>query len=92
MMGCNNLGYLYLKGEGVQQSFAKAKIFYEKACSGDIGIGCNNLGYLYAFGQGVEQDYKQAKQQYEKRRYYHKYGKKDLSFVWWEGIKRLENI
>ena len=46
---------------GMEQDFAKAKVYFEKGCELNDQIGCGNIGILYANGQGVAQDFKQAK-------------------------------
>ena len=51
--GCHNLGVLYEKGLGVNQSYAKAASLYKRACNGGCALGCNNLGVLYVNGLGV---------------------------------------
>jgi TPR repeat protein len=49
--GCNNLGVLYAKGQGVVQSKTTAKGYYRKACDLGEQLGCNNYRGLN------EQDY-----------------------------------
>ena len=39
-LACNNLGILY--GEGVERDYAKAAIYFEKACQLKEEIGCKN--------------------------------------------------
>lgn len=64
---CRLIGFLYFRGLGVTQDFARSAEYFRKACDlGDLG-GCNNLGALYENGQGVKLDdakalalYKQA--------------------------------
>ena len=51
--GCNDLGVLYAKGLGVNQSYTKAASLYKKACDGGDTKGCTNLGVMYYKGQGV---------------------------------------
>ena len=43
---CNNLGILYAKGQGVRQSYAKAKEYYGKACDDGNDDGCQNYAVL----------------------------------------------
>ena len=38
--GCNNLGVLYVKGQEVNQSYLKAKVFFEKSCNAGNTEGC----------------------------------------------------
>jgi len=37
--GCNNLGFLYDKGHGVQQNYSIAAKYYKKACDGGDALG-----------------------------------------------------
>ncbi len=60
------LGNLYAQGQGVGQSYIKAKEYYEKACALEVANGCFNLGILYGKGQGMKQSYIKAKEYYEK--------------------------
>ncbi len=64
--GCYNLGLLYKEGQGVGQSYIKAKEYSEKACALELAQGCNNLGVLYEKGQGTQQSYFKAKEYFEK--------------------------
>ena len=64
-VGCNSLGNLYAKGQGVRQSYTKAAELYKKSCEGYAG-GCFNLGVLYAKGQGVRQNFTKAKELFGK--------------------------
>ena len=55
---CNNLGVAWSEGkDGASQvDHAKAKTFYEKACTMNHGRGCFNLGNVYRIGEGVKPD------------------------------------
>ena len=64
--GCNNLGVLYVTGEGVKQDYFKAKILFTKTCDSGKADGCTNLGNLYYNGLGVQQDHIKAKTLYIK--------------------------
>ena len=64
--GCYNLGLMYDKGEGVRQSYPKAKELYGKACDGGYASGCYNLGLMYHAGEGVRQSYAKAKELFGK--------------------------
>ncbi len=56
----------YDEGDGVEQDYAKALEWYEKAEeAGDIRA-MTNLGWLYEYGNGVEQDYAKALDWYRK--------------------------
>uniref|UniRef100_UPI0026F2B4C3 tetratricopeptide repeat protein n=1 Tax=Campylobacter showae TaxID=204 RepID=UPI0026F2B4C3 len=39
LRGCNNLGTLYVKGQGVNQDYQKAAQLYQKACDGGDAKG-----------------------------------------------------
>lgn len=54
------IAVMYLGGFGVEQDYAKALEWFEKA-NNDFWIG-----YMYQEGLGVEQDYAKAKEYYEK--------------------------
>ncbi|MDY6124250.1 MAG: tetratricopeptide repeat protein, partial [Campylobacter sp.] len=64
--GCNNLGVMYDKGNGVEKNEQKAVELYKKACDGGEMSGCGNLGTMYAKGEGVEEDLDKAVQLYKK--------------------------
>jgi len=65
-VGMFGLGVFYENGFGVQQDYAKAREWYEKAADrGDV-VAMTNLGVLYENGQGVPQDYAKAREWYEK--------------------------
>jgi TPR repeat protein len=64
--GMFGLGVFYENGLGVQQDYAKAREWYEKAADrGDV-VAMTNLGVLYENGQGVQHDYAKAREWYEK--------------------------
>lgn len=62
----HDLGYLYLRGKGVEQSYAKALECYEKAADLGDSSAMDMIGYLYESGEGVEQDYDVALEWYER--------------------------
>ncbi len=61
-----NAGWMYFEGHGVEQDYAVAMEWYEKAA--DLGnmYAMNNIGDMYREGYGVEQDYETALEWYEK--------------------------
>ncbi|MCM1257953.1 MAG: sel1 repeat family protein [Roseburia sp.] len=61
-----DLGYLYLRGRGVEQNYGKALECYEKAADLGDSSAMDMIGYLYESGEGVEQDYKIALEWYER--------------------------
>lgn len=61
-----SLGLLYAKGRGVQQSYAKSKIWMEKSAAQGHAEAQYSLGVFYDQGLGVEKDYDQAAKWYFK--------------------------
>ena len=60
----------------IDEDYAQAKVFFEKAIEeGDIEAYCD-LGTLYFKGNGVEQDYKRAFELYQKEQ------KQEILIVW----------
>ncbi|GAB3358222.1 hypothetical protein GCM10027566_22630 [Arachidicoccus ginsenosidivorans] len=60
------MGRLYSDGKAVEQDYAQAKLWYERAAAKGDTWAMNNLGVLYHNGNGVTKDYAQAKYWYEK--------------------------
>ena len=60
----NEVGLLYEYGNGVVQSYEKAREWYEKAAALGFGWGYNNLGLLYEYGRSVEVDMARAEEYY----------------------------
>ena len=60
------IGYLYKDGSGVEQSYSKAKEWFEKAAENGNEYAMFQIGFLYENGNGVEQSYSKAKEWYEK--------------------------
>jgi len=60
------LGALDESGSGVEQDFAKAREWYEKAADKGHVRAIFSLGLLYAKGEGVTQDFGKARELYEK--------------------------
>ncbi len=58
----NNLGLMYEKGHGVEQSYEKAVEWYLKAAEQGFARAQNNLGVMYNNGTGVEQSYEKARE------------------------------
>lgn len=56
----SHLGYLYYVGEGVQQNYEEAVIWYGKAAVQGDRDAQYNYAVAYAFGEGIKQDYKEA--------------------------------
>lgn len=52
----NNLGYMYLEGEGIQQSKVKAFNYFEKSAAMKCGLAYLNMGYMYAWDKKMRPD------------------------------------
>ena len=62
----NRRGVDYYWGRnGVQQDYAKARDYYERAAAMGSASALRNLGYLYQKGYGVPQDHAKARDYYE---------------------------
>ena len=62
----NMIGWMYKNGIGVEQDYALAMEWYEKAADLGNANAMNNIGWAYCHGIGVEQDYVLAMEWYEK--------------------------
>lgn len=56
----NRLASQYKSGEGVEQDYAKAMEWYQKAAEQGSSAAQNNIGVMYQRGEGVNRDYVQA--------------------------------
>lgn len=54
------LGYMYAKGQGVDQSYEMAAYFYQLSADQGYPSAQVNLGNLYTEGNGVEQSHEKA--------------------------------
>jgi len=61
---CINLGYMYEKGQGIEQNHKQALHLYQKSCDANHSLGCSNLGYMYENGYGIEQNTSKALELY----------------------------
>jgi hypothetical protein len=61
-----NLGYDYYLGQGIQQDYAQAAVWWRKAAEQGNVESQGNLGVLYFNGQGVPQSYVEAASWYRK--------------------------
>ncbi len=63
---CTQIGIRMAFGTyGYKKDYGKAKIFLEKACSGEDGLGCKELGVLYEYGRGTEKNLPKAAEYYK---------------------------
>lgn len=62
----NNLGILFLNGQGVAKDLAEARDWYQRAAAAGSAAAMANLGRLYAGGIGVAKDYTEALAWYRK--------------------------
>ena len=51
---------MYDEGLGIEQDYAKAREWYEKAAANGNNAAQANLGVMYYLGNGVEKDYAKA--------------------------------
>lgn len=61
---CNNLGYLYVRGEGVDKDAGRGFALFQKACTKEHANGCDSLGEAYEKGYGTPVDLAKAKESY----------------------------
>jgi hypothetical protein len=54
--GCDALGAMYLKGEGVSRDAVQAANYLAKACDGRVATACSNVGFMYYSGDGLPRD------------------------------------
>lgn len=54
------LGTQYKTGDGVEQDYAQARAWYQKAAEQGSSAAQNNLGVMYQRAEGVDRDYVQA--------------------------------
>ena len=59
-----NLGLMYERGKGVEQSYEKALEYYLKAAEQGNASAQFSLGSLYQYGEGVEQSFDKAAEYY----------------------------
>ncbi|MDI1269660.1 MAG: tetratricopeptide repeat protein [Polaromonas sp.] len=74
----NNLGQMYVKGEGAARDPTQALNWWTKAAAQGYVDAQFNLGRLYAKGEGVSQDYQQAAAWYRKAA---EQGEADAQFI-----------
>ena len=60
------LGWMYDKGEGVEQNDIKAAEWYRRAAEQGVAVAQNNLGTMYQYGRGVEQNDNEAAEWYRR--------------------------
>ena len=61
-----NVGYSYLKGEGVEKNYEQAFHWFQLAAQNNHPLSLNNLGVCYYNGYGVAQDKNKALEYYKK--------------------------
>jgi len=54
------LGRMFLRGEGTEQSYAKAKVWFTRGISNSDGLSQYSLGLMHLHGLGVSQDVQKA--------------------------------
>ena len=56
----NTLGFLYLNGQGVEQSDEAAVTWFRRAADDGYAAAQYNLAVMYKLGQGVEQSHPES--------------------------------
>ena len=56
----NNIGTMYLRGEGVLQDYGRARAWFERATRRGNAYAPDNLARMYRGGCGVERDLERA--------------------------------
>ena len=62
----NDLGFAYYKGDGVEQDYENAELWFLKAADQGFAEAQNNLGDLFYYGVGVDKNYDKAAEWYAK--------------------------
>jgi uncharacterized protein len=62
---CYRIGNIYEKGEGGPVNLVRTRIYYAKACDGEMWDVCNNLGAMYDDGEGGKVDHVKARALFE---------------------------
>jgi len=63
--GQRSLGYLYIRGKGVEQSIEKGLFWYKQAAAQGLASAQNDLGWMYSQGYGVERSPQEAINYYQ---------------------------
>lgn len=58
----NNLGFAYLRGDGLPQDYSQARSWFENAANGGSTQAMHNLADMYRRGSGVPEDLEMAAQ------------------------------
>jgi TPR repeat protein len=65
----HTLGFLYVRGEGVERNYYEARRWFARAADGTGHLApasMHNLGNLYRLGYGVERDIEEGRRWYER--------------------------
>lgn len=58
---CNNLGLMYLWGDGIETDSEKGVSYVQRACDSGSALACSNLaGWYFSGSEGLEKDPKKA--------------------------------
>ena len=63
---CDDLGWIYDDGLGLEVDKTKAAQFYAKACAGNFLRGCTNEGVMHLKGEGFAKDSSKAAELFQK--------------------------
>ena len=84
----NNLGLMYVKGNGVPQDYYEAAKWFRKAAEQGHADAQNNLGFMYQNGEGVTQDYaKTVKWWLKAAEQGHAYAQYNLGLIYSSGLQ-----
>lgn len=64
-INCKNLGFLYLRGNGIEQNIKKAIKYFKKACKGGEAESCDMVGMIFESGLDTKQDDKKAREYFK---------------------------
>ncbi len=82
-----NLGFMYRKGQGMPQDYAKSLQWYRKAAEQGYAKAQYNLGHMYDKGLGVPQDDAEAVKWYRKAAAQgHAGGQNNLGLMYGSGL------
>ena len=86
------IGSMYSKGIGVEQSYLKAKEYFELSAQQNNPEALNQLGTLYENGNGVEQNYAKAKECFElSAQQNNSDGLNHLAYLYYHGLGVIQN-
>lgn len=61
---CNEAGWAFYEGQGVEKDMARSAKLYARGCDNGDALACGNLGYMLENGFGVDQNHPLAAEKY----------------------------